>query len=357
MDSYYLPRGDNVMAFPDGFRMIAGDANLRDFPWPKVDKSHWTNEDKSEAALRQKAIAYTCLNYDLPPESALAVYELPQDRQCKDGLRTEVFFPSCWNGELDSTDHRDHMRYPDMMDTGNCPKGYEKRLVSLFYETIWNVNAFHGQKGQFVWSTGDPTGYGFHGDFMSGWQKDVLQSAIDTCTSSSGLIEDCNKFTLVSEDDMNKCTIKPTTNEDVKGPMPALPGCNPIESGPAKASKPGCQKSSAGAGPSPTKPVTTTSSTSTEKPTPTFKVKHEGNNGPNPNNPATTPPPAVVPGTNDIKPDFYGNNNNGDDVVVVTVTNTEYVYPPETTVTIPGYRKRDLHAHQHKGRFAGHHRH
>lgn len=40
-------------------------------------------------------------------------------------------------------------------------------------------------------SIGDPTGYGFHGDFRNGWRKEALQAAINGCTQESGVIEDC----------------------------------------------------------------------------------------------------------------------------------------------------------------------
>jgi len=42
--------------------------------------------------------------------------------------------------------------------TGNCPSGFDERLVSLFFETIWNTYEFVGQDGEFVLANGDPTG-------------------------------------------------------------------------------------------------------------------------------------------------------------------------------------------------------
>jgi hypothetical protein len=39
-------------------------------------------------------------------------------------------------------------------------------------------------------------GFGYHGDFLNGWDVDVLQQAIAACTNSSRRIEDCLIFNL-----------------------------------------------------------------------------------------------------------------------------------------------------------------
>lgn len=223
--------------------MIAGDPRLRNFSYPIKPTSDWVASDMTEAALRQKAIGFNCLNYAEPANAALGLQALPDNmaNNCVDGLRAEVFFPSCWDGKnLDSPNHRDHMHYPNLMSDGTCPDGYPVRLVSLFFETIWNVHVFAGQEGRFVFSSGDPLGYGYHGDFMNAWDVDILQNAIETCTNLSGLIEDCAIFDLQTEDDMHKCTIPPSVHEDVNGPLTQLPGCNPITEGPAPAPAGGC---------------------------------------------------------------------------------------------------------------------
>lgn len=140
---------------------------------------------------------------------------------------------------MDSDNHKDHVAYPDLVNTGKCPKGFEKRIPSLFYETIWNTNAFKGVDGTFVFANGDPTGYGYHGDFMTGWSQDILKSAIQKCTNPSGRLTDCPVFELQSQADAAKCTYedpKELKNDQCTGPAKGLCGNVEIQYGPKYAS-------------------------------------------------------------------------------------------------------------------------
>lgn len=89
---------------------------------------------------------------------------------CKNGFRMQVYFPMCWDGvNIDSPDHQTHVAYPSHYNGGDCPATHPVRLPGLFYEAFYAVDKFpHGQGVQpFVLANGDPTGYGFHGDFVS----------------------------------------------------------------------------------------------------------------------------------------------------------------------------------------------
>ncbi|KAJ5223391.1 hypothetical protein N7468_007933 [Penicillium chermesinum] len=245
MLAYYLLYGENVTAFPNGFRMVAGDPFQRNFTWPIPDppKSSWTGAQISQAALRQKAVGFNCLNYAAPPEGSLQRHFLPNkaylDEHCTDGIRMELMFPSCWNGkDVDSEDHKSHVAYPDLVMTGTCPEGYETQLVSLFYETIWDTYAFKDADGYFALSNGDPTGFGYHGDFMFGWEDGILQQAVDTCTSPTGIVNDCEIFNVQSEWDQNQCFSElpaQIRHENVEMHPDGLPGGMPISWGPAYA--------------------------------------------------------------------------------------------------------------------------
>lgn len=159
--------------------MIAGDTLRRDYTVGGLDpkerdpeKSFWTALGQtSQTDLEQRAIGFNCLNYDIEPEGALYRHYLPDkgylDANCKDGVRIEIMFPSCWNGvDVDSPDHRSHVAYPDLVMNGNCPKGFDVKLPGLFFETIWNTHAFAGIPGQFVISNGDMNGMGYRHPYL-----------------------------------------------------------------------------------------------------------------------------------------------------------------------------------------------
>jgi len=117
--------------------------------------------------------------------------------------------------------------------------------MKLFYEITWNVADFSGQWTEaqgwpFVYSTGDPTGFSWHGDFQNGWDTTALQNAIDQCNNPNdqtgqGVTEACSFLTVTPAATANLCKIAPAFTEQVTGTMAALPGCNPIQAGPQDA--------------------------------------------------------------------------------------------------------------------------
>jgi hypothetical protein len=226
---YYLQRPGpnettNLTAFPAGLRMVAGDPLKRN----------------ATTDFAGQAISYACLNYNAPPTPETAGFPTTN---CPDGLRAQVFFPSCWDGvNLDSPDHASHMAYPaTAYNDGPCPESHPVHFISLFYEVVWNVDAFSGmwydgENAQpFVWAQGDPTGYGLHGDFLNGWDVELLQSAVDECNDDSGDVEDCGVFELRSDAVAGGCSVVSEVEERVEGWMERLPGCNVVQWGPGEA--------------------------------------------------------------------------------------------------------------------------
>lgn len=219
------PNNDKLKAFPKGFRMVAGD------PFKRAPGTDFAS----------KAVSFACLDYNGP---ATAETNNFPNRNCPNGLRAQIYFPSCWDGKnLDSPDHKSHMSYPASgnYNGGPCPASHPVHLISIFYEVIYDTqkfaNEWYGSSQPFVFAQGDPTGYGMHGDFVNGWDVDVLQRATDQCTANSGSIKDCPVFAndLFTNDQCHACKIAPSVNEQVDGVMAKLPGCNPVTPGPARA--------------------------------------------------------------------------------------------------------------------------
>ena len=220
---YYLQRrGRNqkvkLVPFPKGFRMLAGDPFLR----------------SGSSAPEQRAISFACLGGTTGQTPYLP------DSKCPYGLRAQIIMPSCWNGvDLDSPNHRDHVAYPRGIDNGDCPQSHPHRFITLFYEFLYDVDRWDDEwvdgKHPWVLSTGDPTGYGYHGDFFNGWDVDILNRAINECNDPYGVIENCPVLDLYSNGQMDDCVVPPSVAEPVTGFLDNLPGCNPIQPGPGRA--------------------------------------------------------------------------------------------------------------------------
>ncbi|PMD37148.1 hypothetical protein L207DRAFT_71340 [Hyaloscypha variabilis F] len=371
MLAYYLlyPNAGNtsLSAFPENFQMIAGNTNQRNFtyPVPDIPKSNWNVAPyNTQAFLEQAALGFNCLNYAITPEGSLYRHFLPDkaylDANCLDGLRLELMFPSCWDGQsFEIKDQKEHVAYPSEVMTGTCPSGFPIRLPSLFYETIWNTYEFVGQAGQFLVANGDPTGFGYHGDFMMGWDPVFLQDAVNTCTNPSGQIEDCPLFNI--QDEYTTCNItlpSALVSENVVGPISSLPGNVPIASGPAPANgatagspvtgAPPAASSAASAIPVPTLSYSagqSLASTDTYIPGGIFAVSVPTST--TIAAPAiTTPPVAAASNTESFFSTEYTTSGRAVLEVlwveeIVTVTD-----PVTTTVVVPG-RKRHLRRHMH----------
>ncbi|KAF2740989.1 hypothetical protein EJ04DRAFT_454336 [Polyplosphaeria fusca] len=226
----------SVSEFPEGFNMIAGNPFLR-------------SDDGSNA--KGPGIKWSCKGENYAATDAIG---FPKGfTSCKEGLATEITFPACWNGNmLDPKKPSAHMAYPNGNGKGldACPDGFKKaRFPTIFIEFWYDVSAFDGQYSAddtpWVLSNGDPTGYGFHADFLNGWEKGVLAKATADegycncgCGCGTDQMKECFGAENVNDDGdagFKSCAASPLFGGDDKSPLDKLPGCNPLQSGPALA--------------------------------------------------------------------------------------------------------------------------
>ncbi|KAL9103550.1 MAG: hypothetical protein Q9163_001428 [Psora crenata] len=232
---YHFDTRDNGprTMFPNGFKMISGNPRLR--------------HNDSETEYNTRSIRWKCHGPD--KESVGAFPEGVTACPGAHGFSGEIWFPFCWDGinDFDRTDPFKHVVFGvNGQQGGKCPESHPKALPQLFMEFHHDISAFTDKPGAadpWVLAQGDPTGYGLHADFINGWEdgprslKDAI--AVDpsdptktkcyTGLSKEGLSA-C--FDIYSPDEMYNCRVAATVQEDVDGPMQALPGCNPIQSGP-----------------------------------------------------------------------------------------------------------------------------
>ncbi|KAI0739627.1 hypothetical protein C8Q80DRAFT_1288255 [Daedaleopsis nitida] len=226
---YYLsrpgPKNETIKAFPPGLRMVAGDPNRRSY---------------NASSFADQAIDFVCLDFSGAHAHDPDWDERPSffDHNCPNGMRAQVFFPSCWDGvNLDSSDHKSHMAYPiQNFNSGDCPDSHPVHLVSLFYEMIVSVDQFdYWGPAAWVLASGDTTGYGHHGDFQNGWDVDLLQDALDNCPDANGNVQSCPPLAAVFDQaSADACVLETQIvdeNTGFHGPLSQLPGCNPIWNG------------------------------------------------------------------------------------------------------------------------------
>jgi len=214
---YYTPsyNGQKVTAFQKGFRMIVGNPTYR---------------TQAEAS-RFRQLTFTCL--DTLDTRTGETTSMPT-RPCREGIMANVRFPTCWDGKtLDPPDHSSHVAYPSsgtFESGGPCPASHPVKIPQLFYEIIWDTRQFNDpsiwpEDGSqpFVWSYGDYTGYGTHGDYVFGWRGDSLQRAMDAdCDTCTGVLQ------RQSISQANQCRQSQKVAENIDGWLTELPGAMPI---------------------------------------------------------------------------------------------------------------------------------
>ncbi|PQE28913.1 wsc domain-containing protein [Rutstroemia sp. NJR-2017a BBW] len=223
------PENDPLVPFPEGFRMLAGDPNRRSF---------------NASSFADRAVSFRCTGTDVQTNGFPNI-------NCPDGLRLQVTMPSCWDGvNVTATDYKSHMAYPidGDYDGGRCPSTHPHHMMTLFFEVTYRTDLFanewYGDSQPFVLANGDTTGYGFHGDFVNGWDIPTLTKGINNCLDGQ---PNCpsETFTFYEQSDTQACKLAPLLNEQVSGVLTVLPGCNTPSSGPGEYTPPSCPQDAA----------------------------------------------------------------------------------------------------------------
>jgi hypothetical protein len=257
--------GAKMHAFPKGFRMLSGLASYRD-----------------EGAERAKGVRIS-----LDRRGNTNQHYWPYDNEgaghaVPDQTILTIFFPRCgWaNQTLDTTDHFSHMTWPVQdadhnwaFDKTTCPDTHPVLYPQIVHETIYKLDPdmkrqWRKNAPNFVLANGDVTGVTYHGelmvlsffscckinpadsrgDFVNGWDTNVLQQAIEQCSEVGDDLAKCAPFRPhLQGDERFDCRIEGAIpNEDVgySRPIPKLPGCNPVWGWDGPLKKPDCADTS-----------------------------------------------------------------------------------------------------------------
>ena len=178
-------------------------------------------------ASKFRQLTFTCLDTMLTRTGETS--DMPK-QPCKEGIMANVRFPTCWDGKtLDAPNHTDHVAYPAsgaFESGGPCPATHPVRIPQVFYEVVWDTRRFNDKalwpedgSQPFVWSYGDYTGYGTHGDYVFGWKGDALQRAMDANCDGA-----CSTLNTQSIAAGNLCKQDKKVAENIDGWLSELPG-------------------------------------------------------------------------------------------------------------------------------------
>ncbi|KAL9082656.1 MAG: hypothetical protein Q9159_006264 [Coniocarpon cinnabarinum] len=213
---------DKIVPFPKGFRMTSGNAAVRSPP--KNGAGLVTDHSQGDI----QPIEITC-----PTNTTLGdMWPAGSDGTKGVGIGEP--------GTADPAGPDNYEENTDWPTNGACPDGWD-HIPHLFYEVYYQTTQFDdqwdaGQMSQpFVLANGDSTGYSLHGDFLSGWDPDVLKTIIGCSNGDSGggAMNECPGLTqdmVYGDSEASGCTVPPYNpgNEQILGTMDELPGCNPV---------------------------------------------------------------------------------------------------------------------------------
>jgi Domain of unknown function (DUF1996) len=156
MSAYYRNKPSNgqlVVAFPPDLRLIAG--------YPTV------------ATGTKGRLGWNC------KDSHPYLASPPDCRGIRTkGVKAHVVFPNCWNGSVDSDDHRSHVVYPSGSE---CPTSHPLKLPKLSLHVTWPVKDARG-----YWLSSDSSpdtaaGTTLHADLWNTWDQTELERLTEVC--------------------------------------------------------------------------------------------------------------------------------------------------------------------------------
>ena len=155
---YYRGPGPDpaaVQAFPEDFRMIAGDP-------------------EAATPQRLRVVEWACRDEGAKKPWRADIPQCPAGQ----ALAFRANFPDCWNGvDLDSADHRSHVAYSG--GDGRCPAAFPVHLPEIAMTVTYP--GLHG--GDLELSTHSP--FGGHADFWNTWQPGVQAGLVESCLKAA----------------------------------------------------------------------------------------------------------------------------------------------------------------------------
>jgi hypothetical protein len=197
---YHVPK-EEITPMPEGLRIIAGDM-------------------MSGSPQQGPAVNFRCSSWETSEpqfDEGDPLDHISQIPDCElyDMVEMRLVFPQCWDGQnLSSDNYQDHMAYPipaqaPNVGTGYCPDSHPVAIPEISYQLEIFVTEETGPSTEWRFVT-DPAdsesgGYSFHGDWMNGWDEEVMETIVSNCLNEgrecmTGLLGDGRELQQVPLD-------------------------------------------------------------------------------------------------------------------------------------------------------------
>jgi hypothetical protein len=152
-----------LRAFTPGFRMLAGNSTAT-----------------AEQAKAEGLIRWWC-----GAQNFSTVDHLPPDCSGRRGIHAEIQFPACWDGRVDSPNHKDHLAY--RRDGGGvCPSTHPLRIPRILMHVDFGVYAKLGRtiRSTDVVTLASGGMWTMHADYLFAWDPFRLDFLVHTCLNA-----------------------------------------------------------------------------------------------------------------------------------------------------------------------------
>ncbi len=193
MSIYYKRRPDSD---PECFRMAAkGCVGL---PTGLRVVSGYDMKRMGQAQPENMTFHFRCISPGKPSDHRGTFAEAVTDCGGAGQVMAAINFGSCWNGQLDSADHRSHVAHTSYGDWGyeKCPSTHPYVLPELTQGIVYTIEKGDGD----LWFSSDRMngmtmagGSTFHADYMEGWDPPTRAIWERECI---GKMRDCSDGVL-----------------------------------------------------------------------------------------------------------------------------------------------------------------
>ena len=200
-----LPEG-TIEKLPSGLKIVVGNAKATS-PQPDVPFDQFS---------AQNAVEYEWYCGSLANWQTLNAHSHTRSiPDCPKGhfISLKLRFPQCWDGRLDSPNHRDHVAYPRYSYSKGayeCPSTHPRHLPQITYNIYYNNNDTN-TAGWYLSSDKHGShnagaGVTTHGDWMGGWHPTISDTFIRECTNNASV--DCKEGTISATKELNRVEAK-----------------------------------------------------------------------------------------------------------------------------------------------------